>query len=116
LLKETKEKDYKINPKVIPRPNQFDEVYKLAEKLEPVYETNEEVHPPHSSVYYVVNETQNSSCRFMRSTLTKIPTDQAQLTSSSLPFGLYFQPFAEIAENEKEVPKVESKFILIVFS
>jgi hypothetical protein len=52
----------------------------------------------------------------MRSTLTKIPTDQSQLTSSSLPFGLYFQPFAEIGENEKEVPKVESKFNLISFS
>jgi hypothetical protein len=52
----------------------------------------------------------------MRSTLTKIPTDQSQLTSSSLPFGLYVQPFAEIGDNEKEVPKVESKVILLKFS
>jgi hypothetical protein len=84
-------------------------VYKLPEKQDPVYETNEDVHPPHSTVYYTVNETQNSSCRYIRPTLTKIPLDQSSLTNSSLPFGLYVQPFAEISENEKEIPKVESK-------
>lgn len=81
--------------------------------MDPVYETNEDVHPPHSTVYYSVNETQNTSCRYVRSTLTKIPTDQSQLTSSNLPFGLYVQPFAEVSENEIEVPKVESKLNII---
>jgi hypothetical protein len=103
-----KEKDYKINPKVIPRPNHFDEMYRNADK-QPIYETSEEIHPPHSTVHHVVNETQNSSCRFIRSSLTKIPTDQSILNTSSLMFGLYVQPFAEIPENEREIPKVEGK-------
>jgi len=48
----------------------------------------------------------------IRSTLTKIPTEQSQLNSSSLPFGLYVQPFAQLNENEKEVPKVEGKILM----
>jgi hypothetical protein len=73
----------------------------------PTYDTNEDTIPPHSSTYYIVNETQNSSCRLVRSSLTKIPTDQSTLNSSSLMFGLYCQPFAEFLEQEREIPKVE---------
>jgi hypothetical protein len=41
--------------------------------------------------------------------MMKIPTDQSVLSNSSLLFGLYCQPFAELDEAEREVPKVESK-------
>jgi protein transport protein SEC24 len=40
--------------------------------------------------------------------MTKIPTDQSTLNSCSLLFGLYCQPFAEVQENEREIPKVET--------
>jgi protein transport protein SEC24 len=99
-------KDYKINPVAIPRPNQFDEVYRNADKQN-IYYTNEETFPPYSTSYYIVNETQNSNPRFIRTTMTRIPTDQSVITNSSLTFGLYCQPFAELDENEKPVPKVE---------
>ncbi len=39
--------------------------------------------------------------------MTKIPIDQSTLNSSALLFGLYVQPFAEIPDNEAEIPKVE---------
>lgn len=105
---EIPEKDYKINPKVIPRPNHFDEIYKNADK-EPYYETSEENHPPNAATYFITRETQNSSCRFIRSSLTKIPIDQSVLNSSQLMFGLYLQPFAEQHESETPIPVVESK-------
>jgi hypothetical protein len=78
-----------------------------------VYDTSEEVFPPHATSQYVVNEIQNSSCRLIRSTLTKIPTDQSGIGSTSLLFGLYCQPFAELDENERPIPVVEGKCGLI---
>lgn len=51
----------------------------------------------------------NSSCRFLRSTLTYIPNSQSLLNQSNLLFGLTLQPFAELPSHEKEVPKVEVK-------
>jgi hypothetical protein len=80
-------KDYKINPDVIPRPNFNEEVFKNDDKM-PIYNTNEtSTPPPHTNTYFLVNETQNSSCRFIRSSLTKIPTEQSKINSSSLNFG-----------------------------
>jgi protein transport protein SEC24 len=104
-------KDYKINPSAIPRPNQYDEIYRNSEKHY-IYNTNEDSNPPLSTSYYVVNETQNSNPRFIRTSMMKIPTDQSNLSNSTLPFGLYCQPFAELDEAEREVPKVESKEML----
>jgi hypothetical protein len=106
-------KDYKINPLQIPRPNQYDEVYKNQEKTN-VYDTSEETFPPHVTSQHIVNETQNSNCRLIRSTLTKIPTDQATINNTSLLFGLYCQPFAELDENERPIPIVESNISLIL--
>jgi hypothetical protein len=109
---ERSSKDYKINPSAIPRPNQYDEIYRNSEKHY-LYNTSEETTPPLSTSYYVVNETQNSNPRFIRTSMMKIPTDQSALSNSSLLFGLYCQPFAELDEAEREVPKVESKRYLI---
>ena len=92
----------------IPRPNQYDEIYKNSEKHY-IYNTNEDSIPPLSTSYYVVNETQNSNPRFIRTSMMKIPTDQSTLSNSQLLLGLYCQPFAELDEAEREVPKVESK-------
>ena len=97
-----------ISPVEIPRPNHLDDVYKNTNK-ENIYSTNDDIIPPYPTINYSVKETQNSSCRFIRSSLTKIPQDQSTLNNSGLQFSLYLQPFAEINEQEKETPKVESK-------
>jgi hypothetical protein len=97
-----------INPIEIPRPNQLEEIYKNANK-ENLYSTNDDIIPPYPTINYNVEETQNSSCRFIRSSLTKIPQSQTNLNNSNLQFSLYLQPFAEPSDQEKETPKVESK-------
>jgi tmRNA-binding protein len=97
-----------INPIEIPRPNQLEDIYKNTNK-ENLYLTNDEIIPPYPTTNYNVEETQNSSCRLIRSSLTKIPQDQSSLNNSGLQFSLYLQPFAEPNEQEKETPKVESK-------
>lgn len=80
-------KDYKIDPAVIPRPNFNEEVYKNDQRL-PIYNTNETATPPPlSNTYFIVNETQNSSPRLVRSSLNKIPCDQGKLNASCLNFG-----------------------------
>ena len=121
------DKDYKINPKVIPRPNHFDEVHKNKDK-EPIFFTNEDSLPPHSNTYFVTSETDNSNPRLIRSTMTKIPQDPSIMASSNLNFGLIVSPFSELLVNnnskdneniennndynllsEEEIPKVEAE-------
>ena len=98
---------YNINPNEIPRPNQTDEVYINNEKL-PYFETNIGVAPPHSTSFYSVKETQNSSCRYIRSTLNSVPISQSLLNETNLLFGICVQPFAEIPEYEEPIPKVQT--------
>lgn len=93
-------KEYKINPLLIPRPNTFNEFFHNEQK-QPIYCTNIDSIPPFSYTFYKVIENDNSSCRFIRSSLTKIPTKQSILKSSGLFFGLYFCPFAEQLHDEE---------------
>ena len=104
-IHKTPDNNYSINPNHIPRPNQNDEIYLNSEKL-PIYETVIGTPPPHSTSFYSVKESQNSSCRFIRSTLNSVPTSQSLLNESNLLFGLCVQPFAEIPEYEEPIPKV----------
>jgi len=97
-----------INPIEIPRPNQLEDIYKNANKGN-LYTTNDDIIPPYPTINYNVEETQNTSCRLIRSSLTKIPQNQATLNNSNLQFSLYLQPFAEPNDQEKEISKVESK-------
>ena len=103
----TPDSEYNINPQQIPRPNQSDEIYSNNEKL-PFYETNIGSPPPHTTTFYSVKETQNSSCRFIRSTLNSVPISQSLLNETNLLFGICVQPFAEIPEYEEPIPKVET--------
>ena len=103
----TADSDYNINPTQIPRPNQYDEIYFNSEKL-PFYETNIGTAPPHSTTFYSVKETQNSSCRFIRPTLNSVPISQSLLNETNLLFGICVQPFAEIPDYEEKIPKVEA--------
>jgi hypothetical protein len=100
-----------INPVEIPRPNQLDEIYKNSNRQN-IYSSNDDAIPPHPNINYVVEETQNSNCRLIRSSLTKVPVDQSSLNASNLIFSLYLQPFAELTEREKEISKVEGKYYL----
>ena len=103
----TPDSNYNINPTQIPRPNQYDEIYFNNEKL-PFYETNIGTPPPHSTTFYSVKETQNSSCRFIRPTLNSVPISQSLLNETNLLFGICVQPFAEIPEYEESIPIVET--------
>jgi protein transport protein SEC24 len=104
----TPESSYNINPSQIPRPNQYDEIYMNNEKL-PIYETNIGTAPPHTTSFYSVKETQNSSCRYIRPTLNSVPISQSLLIETNLLFGICVQPFAEIPDYEEVIPKVKTE-------
>ena len=103
----TPDQNYSINPSQIPRPNQNDEVYLNNEKM-PIYETNIATAPPHPISFFAVKETQNSSPRFIRSTLNSVPISQSLLNETNLLFGLCIQPFAEVPDYEDPIPKVQT--------
>ena len=102
----TPDQNYSINPSQIPRPNQYDEIYLNNEKM-PIYETNIATPPPHPISFFSVKETQNSSPRFIRSTLNSVPLSQSLLNETNLLFGLCIQPFAEVPDYEDQIPKVQ---------
>ena len=83
----TPESNYNINPNQSPRPNQYDEIYSNDKKL-PYYETNIGTAQPHTTTFYSVIETQNSSCRYIRSTLNSVPISQSLLNETNLLFGI----------------------------
>lgn len=101
----TQLKDYKINPAQIPRPNSFNEMYQN-ELNEPVYVTSIDTLPPFSSTFFKVIENENSSCRYIRSSFSRLPLSQKILNQTCLPFSLYFQPFANLLpEEDKKISK-----------
>ena len=100
-----KRKQNMIDPESIPHPSEFEDYY-LNINQENIFSTSVGRHPPHSISKYIVNETENSSCRLIRSSLIKFPTDQSLLNKTGILFGLYCQPFAEYNEKEKKIPKV----------
>ena len=96
-----------IDPESIPHPSEFED-YFLNTYSENIFTTVVGNHPPHSISKYTVNETENSSCRLIRSSLIKFPTDQNLLLKTGILFGLYCQPFADYNENEKKIPIVDA--------
>ena len=103
-------KDYKIEPKVIPRPNFSEEIYKNEDNL-PIYKTNEtNILPPFVTSYYIVNETENSSPRLVRSSLNKLPCEKEVIDESGLVFALYFQPFAQSSNNSTTFPDSNNSY------
>ena len=104
----TPDSNYNINPTQIPRPNQYDEIYMNNEKM-PFYETKIGTAPPHSTSFYSVKETQNSSCRFIRPTLNSVPISQSLINETNLLFGICVQPFTEIPDYEEPIPIVQTK-------
>ena len=64
---------------------------------------------PYSTSFYAVQETNNTSCRFLRSTFNYVPTTQSLLSSTNLLFAITLQPFAEVPSYEAEIPKVKAE-------
>jgi hypothetical protein len=102
--------DYKINPNAIPRPNVNDDVYNNSEKTH-FFQTEDYTKQsvPFSNSYFIVNETENSSIRFIRPSINKIPTTMDDINKSGLLLGLYIQPFAIQEQGEFKIPSVEGK-------
>ena len=96
---------YSINPIDIPRPNQENEIYINKDKTH-IYETNIGSLAPNSNSFYLVKETQNSSCEYIRPTLNILPPSQSFLDETGLSFGLCIQPFNE-EWIQSPIPKVE---------
>ena len=107
---ENKDNQYKNNKESnnIPRPKQAQEIYINKDK-KTTFETNpDENNVPHCLSYYKCQETINSNPRLIRCTLNRIPKDPKVLQDSSLIFGLYFQPFAELRVEDNSIPLVKS--------
>ena len=100
--------NYKLDPKLIPHPNEYEDIYKNNQN-ENYYKTEINTLTPNSTSNYIIKEIENSSCRFIRSSLIKIPINQNILNNSNLPFGIYCQPFAEIQEKENKIPIIKNK-------
>ena len=96
-----------IDPESIPHPSEFEDYY-LNNNNDNFFITSVGNHPPHSISKFIVNETENSSCRLIRSSLIRFPTDQGLLNKTGILFGLYCQPFADYSEREKLIPKVDA--------
>ena len=96
-----------IDPESIPHPSEFEDYY-LNNNNDNFFITSVGNHPPHSISKFIVNETENSSCRLIRSSLIRFPTDQGLLNKTGILFGLYCQPFADYNEREKLIPKVDA--------
>lgn len=96
-----------IDPESIPHPSEFEDYY-LNNNNDNFFITSVGNHPPHSISKFIVNETENSSCRLIRSSLIRFPTDQGLLNKTGILFGLYCQPFANYSEREKAIPKVDA--------
>ena len=100
--------DYKINPNSIPRPNTNDDIYNNQDKMH-YFQTDDYTKNaiPYSNSYFIVKETENSSIRFMRSSINLLPTTMTEITNAGLLFGLYIQPFAKLEQGEFEIPSIE---------
>ncbi|KAF4673950.1 Protein transport protein Sec24D [Perkinsus olseni] len=61
--------------------------------------------PPACSVYTAIDKG-NASCRFLRSTTYTVPAQQSTAHSSGISLGIIAQPFAELFNDERDVPLI----------
>ena len=99
-------RENRINSNSLPRPSEFEDYYENLDKKS-IFYSSVGAHPPHSTSKYFVIETENSSCRIIRSSLVKLPVNQSLLLKTGVLFGLYCQPFAEFNGNEKKIPVID---------
>lgn len=75
--------------------------------LTQVYPTMERHLPPPASIPFIAQDQGNSSPRFARLTLNKIPSTSESLTSTALPLGMILQPLAPLQDGEQQVPVLD---------
>lgn len=75
--------------------------------LTQVYPTMERHLPPPATVPFIAHDQGNSSPKFARLTLNKIPSTSESLASTALPLGMILQPLAGLQEGEQPVPVLD---------
>ena len=98
--------DNRIDSSALPSPSEFEDYFKNSDNKN-IYYTQVGSHPPHSTSKFIVKETENSSCRIIRSSFIYLPINQNILLKTGVSFGLYCQPFADFNDNEKSIPIVD---------
>lgn len=96
----------RIDPNQIPSPVAVQEADQQAFDQEPFY-TCGRGQIPLSSTDFVAVDQGNCNPRFIRLTTYSLPATDDMATSSQLPIGLVVQPFADVKEEEGEVPVVD---------
>ena len=71
----------------IPRPKHTDEYFINKDKTN-IFKTLIGENPPQTNSFHIVDEIENSSSRFIRGSLIKVPLDQEILNKSSIILGI----------------------------
>jgi hypothetical protein len=114
IFSERRKNKYRIDPLSVPRPNVYDELYRNDSK-EYIFITDEisKSNIPHSNSFFIANETENASIRFIRPTFHTLPVNYKFCNDTGLLFGFYLQPFAELPENEFHMETSEGSAIQV---
>ncbi len=75
--------------------------------LTQVYPTMERHHPPPATVPFIAHDQGNSSPKFARLTLNKIPSASESLATTALPLGMILQPLAPLQDGEQPIPVLD---------
>ncbi|KAF4686805.1 Protein transport protein Sec24D, partial [Perkinsus olseni] len=70
------------------------------------FETDRTGLPPSACSVYTAIDKGNASCRFLRSTTYTVPAQQSTVHSSGIALGIIAQPFAELSNDERDVPLI----------
>lgn len=96
----------RIDPNQIPSPVHQQELDQAAFDEEP-FATCGRGQPPLSTTDFVAIDQGNCNPRFLRLTTYSLPATDEMAAAAQLPLGLVVQPFAELKEEEGEVPVVD---------
>lgn len=75
--------------------------------LTQVYPTMERHLPPPAAIPFIAHDQGNSSPKFARLTLNKLPSTSESLASTALPLGMVLQPLAPLQEGEQPIPVLD---------
>ena len=75
--------------------------------LTQIYPTMESHVPPLATIPFIAHDQGNSSPKYSRLTMNKIPSSSESVTSTALPLGMVLQPLAPLQEGEQPVPVLD---------
>jgi protein transport protein SEC24 len=75
--------------------------------LTQVYPTMERHLPPPAAISFTAHDQGNSSPKFARLTLNKIPCASESLATTALPLGMILQPLAPLQDGEQPIPVLD---------